>query len=62
MLLQLNEGDVFVVPKGMRHCPVTKNGEEVVAILLEKTGTINTGDAGATTGLTNAVEDFRGKT
>jgi hypothetical protein len=51
---------VFVVPKGAQHCPCTKDGEEVVAIILEKAGTVNTGDRGTIEGLTNAVEDIRG--
>jgi hypothetical protein len=49
------------VPKGVRHCPATKNGEEVVVLLLEKAGTVNTGDADRAEGLTNDVEDFRSK-
>ncbi len=36
--------DVFVVPKGVEHCP--KAVEEVHAILFEPKGTVNTGDAG----------------
>jgi hypothetical protein len=43
----------------MRHCPMTRNGEEVVAIMVEKVGTINSGDAGKIEGLTNEVEDIR---
>lgn len=38
--------DVFVVPRGVEHCP--KAEEEVHALLLEPRGTINTGDAGGT--------------
>lgn len=55
----LGPGEIIVIPKGVRHCPVTKNGEEVSVMLLEPTGVINTGDAPTTEGLTNAVEDFR---
>lgn len=40
----LGPNDVFVVPKGVEHCP--KAEEEVHAILIEPTGTVNTGDAG----------------
>ncbi len=40
----LNPNDVFVVPRGVEHCP--KAGNEVHAILFEPKGTINTGDAG----------------
>jgi len=40
----LGPNDVFVVPKGVEHCP--KADEEVHAILFEPQGTVNTGDAG----------------
>ena len=40
----LNPHDVFVVPRGVEHCP--KATEEVQAILFEPKGTVNTGDAG----------------
>ena len=40
----LNPNDVFVVPRGVEHCP--KAEEEVQAILFEPKGTVNTGDAG----------------
>ena len=40
----LNPNDVFVVPRGVEHCP--KATEEVHAILFEPKGTVNTGDAG----------------
>ncbi|OZB84322.1 MAG: cupin [Microbacterium sp. 14-71-5] len=40
----LNPNDVFVVPRGIEHCP--KAEEEVHAILFEPMGTVNTGDAG----------------
>lgn len=40
----LGPGDVFVVPKGVEHCP--RASEEVHAILFEPAGTVNTGDAG----------------
>lgn len=40
----LNPGDVFVVPRGVEHCPQAT--DEVQAILFEPQGTINTGDAG----------------
>ena len=55
----LAPGELLVIPKGVRHCPVTQKGEEVAVMLLEPTGVINTGDAATTEGLTNAVEDFR---
>ncbi|MDV8024800.1 cupin domain-containing protein [Rhodococcus sp. IEGM 1330] len=40
----LRSNDVFVVPKGVEHCP--KSDGEVHAILFERQGTANTGDAG----------------
>jgi mannose-6-phosphate isomerase-like protein (cupin superfamily) len=40
----LGPNDVFVVPKGVEHCP--KATEEVLAMLFEPKGTVNTGDAG----------------
>lgn len=40
----LHQDDVFVVPKGVEHCP--KASEEVQVILFEPKGTVNTGDAG----------------
>lgn len=40
----LGPHDVFVVPKGVEHCP--RADEEVHAILFEPKGTVNTGDAG----------------
>lgn len=40
----LGPQDVFVVPKGVEHCP--KAVDEVHAILFEPKGTVNTGDAG----------------
>jgi mannose-6-phosphate isomerase-like protein (cupin superfamily) len=38
----LTPGEVFVVPKGVEHRPVAK--EEVHILLIEPTGTPNTGD------------------
>lgn len=42
--VQLGPGDVFVVPRGVEHCPKTE--QEVSAVLFEPQGTVNTGDAG----------------
>lgn len=39
----LNRGELYVVPKGVEHCPVAEKECEVV--LLEPTGLVNTGDA-----------------
>jgi mannose-6-phosphate isomerase-like protein (cupin superfamily) len=42
----LGPQDVFVVPRGIEHCPKTPAGVETVIIMIEKRGTVNTGDAG----------------
>jgi mannose-6-phosphate isomerase-like protein (cupin superfamily) len=39
----LGPGELFVVPKGVEHCPVAD--EEAHLLLIEPTGTPNTGDA-----------------
>lgn len=41
--VSLGPGDLFVVPKGVEHCPVAE--EEAHILLIEPTGTPNTGDA-----------------
>ena len=40
--VQLSAGEMFVVPKGVEHCPVAE--EEVHLLLIEPAGTPNTGD------------------
>lgn len=40
----VNEGEIIVVPKGVEHCPKTKNGEEVHVLLFEKISTAHTGN------------------
>jgi mannose-6-phosphate isomerase-like protein (cupin superfamily) len=40
----LEEGQLFVVPRGVEHCP--KADEETHVLLIEPRGTANTGDAG----------------
>ena len=42
--VELRPGELFVVPKGVEHCP--RCDEEVHLLLIEPTGTLNTGDAG----------------
>jgi mannose-6-phosphate isomerase-like protein (cupin superfamily) len=39
----LTSGQLFVVPRGVEHCPVAEG--EVQAMLVEPIGVINTGDA-----------------
>ena len=36
-------GEIIVVPKGVEHCPSTRNGEEVHLLLFEKLSTAHTG-------------------
>lgn len=40
----VKEGEIIVVPKGVEHCPITKNGEEVHVLLFEKLTTAHTGN------------------
>lgn len=40
--VMLNPGELFVVPKGVEHCPVAD--EEAEVMLIEPHGTPNTGD------------------
>jgi len=40
--VHLGPGEVFVVPKGVEHCPVAE--EEAHVLLIESRGTPNTGD------------------
>ena len=42
--LDLNEGEVVVIPKGVDHKPVCR--EECTVLLMEPKGAINTGNAG----------------
>ena len=41
--VRLGPGDLYVVPKGVEHCPFAE--EEVHLLLIEPTGTPSTGDA-----------------
>jgi len=40
--VELGPGDVYVVPRGIEHCP--RADGEVSALLIEPQGTLNTGD------------------
>jgi mannose-6-phosphate isomerase-like protein (cupin superfamily) len=42
--IELSAGELFVVPRGVEHCPTAGEGAEV--LLIEPQGTVNTGDAG----------------
>ena len=40
----VKEGEIIVVPKGIEHCPMTKNDEEVHVMLFEKLSVKHTGN------------------
>jgi mannose-6-phosphate isomerase-like protein (cupin superfamily) len=42
--VHLSAGELFVVPRGVEHCP--RADEEAHVLLIEPAGTVNTGDAG----------------
>jgi mannose-6-phosphate isomerase-like protein (cupin superfamily) len=42
--VELKAGELFVVPRGIEHCPRAE--EETSILLIEPRGTVNTGDAG----------------
>ena len=42
--VELSEGELFVVPRGVEHCP--EADEEALVLLIEPRDTLNTGDAG----------------
>jgi mannose-6-phosphate isomerase-like protein (cupin superfamily) len=42
--VELDAGELFVVPRGVDHCP--RADEEASILLIEPAGTVNTGDAG----------------
>ena len=42
--IELGPGDLYVVPAGVEHCPVSEDGAEI--LLIEPEGTANTGDSG----------------
>jgi mannose-6-phosphate isomerase-like protein (cupin superfamily) len=42
--VELDPGELFVVPRGVEHCP--KSDEETHVLVIEPRQTVNTGDAG----------------
>jgi mannose-6-phosphate isomerase-like protein (cupin superfamily) len=42
--VELDPGELFVVPRGVEHCPTAD--EETLVLLIEPRDTVNTGDAG----------------
>jgi mannose-6-phosphate isomerase-like protein (cupin superfamily) len=55
--VSLGPGQLFVVPRGVEHCPQADG--EVAAMLIEPAGVVNTGDASAqaAAGLTAQYDD-----
>jgi len=51
--VELNEGDMFVVPKGVRHNPIAD--EECHVLLVERKSTLHTG--GTVTDKTRSIEE-----
>jgi mannose-6-phosphate isomerase-like protein (cupin superfamily) len=51
--VSLGPGQLFIVPRGVEHCPITAG--EVHAVLIEPTGVVNTGAAGGP--LTSSPDD-----
>ena len=45
-IVKLDEGDMYVVPKGVEHRPVCT--AEVICLLVEKIGTLNSKNTGGT--------------
>jgi mannose-6-phosphate isomerase-like protein (cupin superfamily) len=43
-MVELNKGEMYVVPKGVRHKPFAK--DECDVLLIEPRGVVNTGDSG----------------
>jgi mannose-6-phosphate isomerase-like protein (cupin superfamily) len=41
--VDLGPGELYVVPRGVEHCPRSDEGAEI--LLIEPAGTVNTGDA-----------------
>ena len=51
--VELNEGDLYVVPKGVMHNPIAE--EECLVLLIERKSTLHTG--AEITGKTRSIED-----
>jgi len=52
--VELDPGELFVVPRGIEHCP--RANEETALLLIEPRGTVNTGDAsGALTAIAEEI-------
>ncbi len=51
--VDLHEGEIFVVPKGVRHNPIAE--QECLLMLIEKKSTLHTGDV--VTGKTRSLDE-----
>lgn len=51
---EVKQGEIIVVPKGVKHCPMTKNDEEVHLMLFEKMSVRHTGNVESSL----TVEDY----
>lgn len=51
---EVKQGEIIVVPKGVKHCPMTKNDEEVHIMLFEKMSVRHTGNVESSL----TVEDY----
>ena len=52
-IVELSEGEMFIVPKGVEHKPYAEN--ECKILVIEPRGVINTGDAGGELTITEDV-------
>ena len=52
--VSLGPGELFVVPRGVEHCPIAE--EEAEVMLIEPVGVVNTGNVGGPR--TAVLEDF----
>jgi mannose-6-phosphate isomerase-like protein (cupin superfamily) len=51
--VELGPGELYVVPKGVEHCPRSDGGAEI--LLIEPRGTPNTGDSGREAALEDEI-------
>jgi len=49
--IELNEGEFYIIPKGIEHMPVAKN--EVHVLMFEPKSTVNTGNTGSDKTISN---------
>ncbi|MHA7055631.1 cupin domain-containing protein [Aquimarina sp. M1] len=54
--VKVEPGEIIVVPKGVEHCPSTKNNEEVHLLLFEKANTKHTGEVTSERTVSNYID------